>query len=140
MASNRFRLSHQVLGMRAAIDRDTAMTELFELNPQQLDELRACAVRMVESDNLEKLSWEDAWSGIYPQEPTEEQIEAELKALMEKAVRILSGNYDFAQEHEYLRDRIRILELESCKTFDIWINEPEAMDQASFDTWLKTLS
>lgn len=115
------------------------MTELFELNPEQLDELRSCAITLVESDNLEKLSWEDAWSGIYPQEPTEEQVEAELKALMEKAVRILSGNYDFAQEHEHLRDRIRLLHLESCTTFDIWMNEPEAMDQESFVQWLKEL-
>ncbi|MTI63317.1 hypothetical protein [Methylophaga sp.] len=108
------------------------MSKTYELNAEQLEELRRCATIMVEADNLEQLSWDDAWAGIYPQEPTDEQIEAELSALKTKAERILGGSYDFEREHDTFRDIIRLKHLEDCKTIDIWMNEP-VMDEESFD-------
>lgn len=98
------------------------MTKTYELLDEQIEELRECAIAIVEADNLEKLSWDEAWAGIYPQKPTEQQVREELNELLTKTTRILSGNYDFEHEHASLRERIRLIHLEACQTFDIWMN------------------
>jgi len=44
-----------------------------------------------QSRKLESSSWDDAWSGLYPNEPSQDEIEQELKILSTKVSRIIGG-------------------------------------------------
>lgn len=67
--------------------------------------MREAAYRISELENLEAQSWDDAWSGKYPEEPSEEQVESIYRQLEKMALDIKSGgdgyvNYDL---NEYIR-------------------------------------
>lgn len=91
-----------------------------ELSEKQLYEIRRLAVSQVQADNWDNLPWDSAWSGEYPDKPSEAQIESEFESLKAKALRILSGNLDLEQEYSGLKEHRRMIALESCVTFDIW--------------------
>ncbi len=92
----------------------------FKFTQQQLAEIKQQAIIRVRANNLEKLSWDAAWSGCYPEEPTEQQIELEYEALKAKAFRILSGQVDISDEYPNMSEHLRMIALEDCKTFNIW--------------------
>lgn len=92
----------------------------FEFTEHHLSEIKQQAIIRVGANNLEKLSWDAAWSGCYPEEPTEQQIELEYETLKAKAGRILSGQVDISEEYPNIAEHLRMLALEDCKTFDIW--------------------
>ncbi len=92
----------------------------FSFNEEQLNELREEAISIVKQINLERLSWDDAWSGCYPEEPSDEDVNAEFEALKTKAYRILSGTADISEEYSNWTEHRRMIALEFCKTFNIW--------------------
>lgn len=92
----------------------------FSFNEEQSRELREEAISIVKEINLDRLSWDDAWSGSYPEEPSDEDVNAEFEALKEKAYRILSGTADISEEYSNWTEHRRMISLESCNTFNIW--------------------
>ncbi|MCX4192580.1 hypothetical protein [Methylophaga sp. OBS1] len=92
----------------------------FSFNEEQLNELREEAISIVKGINLERLSWDDAWSGCYPEEPSDEDVNAEFEALKVKAYRILSGNAYISEEYSNWTEHRRMMALEFCETFNIW--------------------
>lgn len=92
----------------------------FSFNEEQLNELREEAISIITGINLERLSWDDAWSGCYPEEPSDEDVNAEFEALKAKAYRILSGTADISEEYSNWTEHRRMMALEFCETFNIW--------------------
>ena len=90
-----------------------------DFNTHQQEELLDMAKSIVESRKLELQSWDDAWSGLYPHEPSQDEIEQELKILSTKAARIIAGG---SIEHEYDNqdEHIRMIYLESAKSFSLY--------------------
>ena len=67
--------------------------------------MREAAYSISALENLEAQSWDDAWSGKYPEEPTKAQLESNYQQLEKMALDIKSGgdgyeNYDLK---EYIR-------------------------------------
>lgn len=89
-------------------------------NEEQFNELREEAFSIVKGINLERLTWDDAWNGRYPEEPSDEDVNAEFEALKAKAHRILSGTADITEEYSNWTEHRRMIALEFCKTFNIW--------------------
>lgn len=100
---------------------DGTSSDTYQLSPAQIAELMEQARGLVESYNLERLSWDDAWNGIYPDEPSVEDISAEFELLQAKTTRILSGNADLHEEYATWSEHRRMIALEDCKTFNIWL-------------------
>lgn len=94
--------------------------EIVSFNEEQLNELREEAFSIVEGVNLERLAWDDAWNGCYPEQPSDEDVNTELEALKAKAYRILSGTADITEEYSNWTEHRRMIALEFCTTFNIW--------------------
>lgn len=57
--------------------------------------IREAANKISIQDSWDELSWEDAWCGKYPEEPTERQIEDEYQLLEKMALNIRKGSDDY---------------------------------------------
>jgi hypothetical protein len=73
----------------------------------------------VQSRKLESPSWDDAWSGLYPNEPSQDEIEQELKILSTKVSRIIGGG-SIELEYENQEVRLRMIHLENANTFQLY--------------------
>lgn len=65
--------------------------------------MREAAYSISAMQNLEAQSWDDAWAGKYSEEPSEEQLESNYRALEKMALDIKSGgdgytNYDIEEQ------------------------------------------
>lgn len=92
----------------------------ISFSQQQQNELLTAATWVLEQEKLEAQSWEDAWSGMYPDKPTDVEIQIELERLTMKAQRMLSGSADLDKEHSSFDERLRMIALEYCPTLNIW--------------------
>ncbi|NOR70371.1 MAG: hypothetical protein GQ532_11885 [Methylomarinum sp.] len=86
---------------------------------EQLSELREEALTLVKATKLGEQSWGNAWSGKYPDEPTDDEIQTELKLLKEKVTRLLSADCDMNEEYKNTEEVIRMVAIESCKSINI---------------------
>ena len=89
------------------------------LGQEQKAELLEMATSLVKSRKLQSQSWDDAWSGRYPAEPSQDEIEQEHKTLSVKAVRIIAGG-SIEHEDDNLAENIRMIYLEDAKTFSLY--------------------
>jgi len=89
------------------------------LNQTQKLELEDIARQVLESDNLDRLPWSDAWKGTYPIPPTRKEIVAEAKLLEAKVLRIIKSQ-SIAEEYSTQKELIRMIHLESAKSINIY--------------------
>lgn len=92
----------------------------FQFNDEQLNELGEQALILAEQANLECLSWDDAWRGVHPEKPSDQQVKAEFEALKAKAERILTAGAEMDHEYSNWDEHRRMIALEACQTFNIW--------------------
>ena len=88
------------------------------MTSEQDAEIREMARLILESRCWDELFWPDAWNGVYPLRPSEQEVVVESEALKAKVLRIMSGG---ALENEYSNtaEHIRMLYLEAAKTFNV---------------------
>ena len=56
--------------------------------------IREAAYKISIQDSWDELSWEDAWSGKYPEEPSGRQIEDQYQFLEKIALNVRNGSDD----------------------------------------------
>ena len=104
---------------RVACVGDAKRNGIVMFNDNQKSEIRHLAEEILVSRKWDALPWSDAWAGVYPVCPSNEEIEREAQALEIKATRIISGG-PIQQEYGDLAEHIRMISLESARSFNIY--------------------
>lgn len=88
---------------------------MSKLNELQLKEIKAAATALATQKKWDSLSWDDAWSGVSADNPSEKEIEQIYNIMIQDAELVLqAGVYktNFSTEEEH----IRMIYLESCSS------------------------
>jgi len=85
----------------------------------QKAEIRDIARELIQDRKWEELPWKDAWNGAYAIRPTKYEIEVEATILEEKAIKIITEDLS-GEPYPYVKDLIRVMSLESAKTFNLY--------------------
>lgn len=95
------------------------MSNQIVLTSEQLSELREMAKEIMIDRGWDKLPWEAAWEGVYPDPPSELEIEAEFQILKSKLIRIISKR-PLIDEYSNFVEHGRMIYLESAKSFNLY--------------------
>lgn len=91
---------------------------MINFTNEQKAELKSAATWLVRSRKWRELSWDAAWSGVYPETPSELEIDEEYEILVAKALRIIEYGLS-ASETKNLEEQARTIALEFCEKIKI---------------------
>lgn len=97
----------------------------IQLSALQEEEIRFCAYGILECQKLDALSWDHAWAGVLPDEPTPQEIKDMIDILTVDALKRLKTGYG-TEDCQTLEEHLRMIWLEDCVTLDPFMKENDS--------------